>query len=53
MKKWHFLLRPETGLIFWYIFNAADNIVCRSLRGFTTEAEARSDLADYHPPDHF
>lgn len=53
MKKWLFLLRLQNGLFFWEILTPAGNLVCRSLRGFFTEAEAKCDLERFHPPVHF
>ena len=53
MKKWLFRLRWSFGLVFWEIFTPAGGLVCRSLRGFVSEDDAKHDLADFHPPDHF
>ena len=53
MKKWLYSLRQDNNLVFWQIFTNAGNLVCRSLIGFTTEAEALSDLRKFHPADHF
>lgn len=53
MKKWLFFLRRFNEQFFWEIYSAAGNLVCRSTRGFLSEDEARRDLADFHPSEHF
>lgn len=53
MKKWLRLLRWEFDLCFWYIFTMTGQLICRSLVGFATEAEALADLRKYHPDQHF
>lgn len=53
MKKWLFRLRWNLGLVFWEILTPAGGLVCRSLRGFRSEDEAKLDLAKFHPPGHF
>lgn len=53
MKKWLFWTRWEFELCFWEIFTSAGHLICRSLGGFSTEAEALADLREYHPEDHF
>lgn len=53
MKKWLWLLRWEYDFCFWLIFSAENQLVCRSLLGFSTEAEALADLRKCLPEDHF
>ena len=53
MHKWLYQLRWEHDLVFWEIFTAAGQLICRSLNGFPNEFEAMMNLRDYHPANHF